>query len=122
MRYTIRGSSNLGCLIWLLIMGAVFYVGYKFTSAQWAYLTMKEDIHEVARIAASEHTLNIEHIQQEVEGRGEKLGIAISPEDIRLEESETSVTINVSWEVAIDFPFYTYYQEYSVNATHRKGL
>jgi hypothetical protein len=120
MKDNIRGTGKVGCLIWLLILGAAFYVGFKFAEAQWAYLSMKEDIHEVARFAASQRTLDIEIIQREVERRAEKLGISINPEDIKLEAVENDVTLDVSWEFA--FPFYTYYQEYSVSASHRKGL
>ena len=64
----------------------------------------------------------MESIQREVERRAEKLGISIYPEDIKLEAVENDVTIDVSWEVEFAFPFYTYYQEYSVSASHRKGL
>jgi hypothetical protein len=122
MKDNIRGTGKVGCLIWLLILGAAFYVGFKFAEAQWAYLSMSEDIHEVARFAAAQRTLDIEPIQREVERRAEKLGISIYPEDIKLEEVENNVTIDVSWEVEFAFPFYTYYQEYSVSASHRKGL
>jgi len=122
MKATIRGAGSFGCLIWLLILGTAFYVGYRFAVAQWAYLSMKEDIHEVARFAASQRTLDMEPIQREVTSRGEALGITIYPEDIRIEEVENNVTIDVSWEVEFTFPFYTYYQEYSVSASHRRGL
>ena len=122
MKDTIRGTGKVGCLIWILILGAAFYVGFKFAEAQWAYLSMREDIHEVARFAAAQRTIEIESIQREVEKRAEKLGISINPEDIKLEEVENDVTIDVSWEVEFAFPFYTYYQEYSVSASHRKGL
>jgi hypothetical protein len=122
MQDTIRGNGKVGCLIWLLILGAAFYVGFKFVEAQWAYLSMKEDIHEVARFAASQRTLDLESIQQEVESRAEKLGISINPEDIKLKEVENDVTIDVSWVVEFAFPFYTYYQEYAVSASRRKGL
>jgi len=122
MKDTMRGTGKVGCLIWLLILGAAFYVGLKFAEAQWAYLSMREDIHEVARFAAAQRTLDMESIQREVERRAEKLGISINPEDIKLVEVENDVTIDVSWEVEFAFPFYTYYQEYSVSASHRKGL
>ena len=122
MKDSIRGTGKIGCLIWLLVLGAAFYVGFKFAEAQWAYLSMREDIHEVARFAAAQRSLDMESIQREVERRAEKLGITIYPEDIKLEAVENDVTIDVSWEVEFAFPFYTYYQEYSVSASHRKGL
>jgi hypothetical protein len=117
-----RGSGKLGCLIWLIILVVVLFVGYKFGSAQWAYLSMREDIHEIAKSAAHERTLNVEVIQQEVITLGENLGISIAAEDIKIEDRGSEVTIDVSWEVAFDFPFYTYYQDYSVTSTQRKGL
>ncbi|MCK7467829.1 MAG: hypothetical protein MZU91_06720 [Desulfosudis oleivorans] len=122
MRKNIRGSGKTGCLIWLIILGAVFYVGYKFGAAQWAYLNMREDIHEIAKAAASQRTLNVEGIQQEVINLGEKLGISIAAEDIKIQDEENKTTIEVYWEVALEFPFYTYYQDYTVVSTQRKGL
>ena len=74
MKDNIRGTGKIGCLIWLLILGAAFYVGFKFAEAQWAYLSMREDIHEVARFAASQRTLDMESIQREVVNAGGKTG------------------------------------------------
>jgi hypothetical protein len=117
-----RGSGKLGCLIWLVILVAGMYVGYNFGTAQWAYLSMKEDIHEVARAAASQRALNIENVQQEIVTLGEKLGISIAAEDVKVENRENEIVIDVYWEVEFNFPFYTYYQDYSVTTRQRKGL
>jgi len=122
MQKNIRGSGKTGCLIWLIILGAIFYVGYKFGEAQWAYLNMKEDIHEITKAAASQRTLNVEGIQQEVINLGEKLGISIAAEDIIIQDEKSRTTIEVYWEVALEFPYYTYYQDYSVVSTQQKGL
>jgi hypothetical protein len=123
MRKNIHGSSKIGCLIWLVILWGVLFVGYKFGTAQWAYLSMKEDVQEIARgAAASPRGLNVEAIQNEVIRRGEILGISISPEDIRIEDKENEITLDVYWEVEFKFPFYTYYEDYSITTTKRKGL
>jgi hypothetical protein len=122
MQKNIRGSGKTGCLIWLIILGAIFYVGYKFGAAQWAYLNMKEDIHEITKAAASQRTLNVEGIQQEVINLGEKLGISIAAEDIIIQNEKSRTTIEVYWEVALEFPFYTHYQDYWVVSTQQKGL
>lgn len=122
MQKNIRGSGKTGCLIWLIILGAIFYVGYKFGAAQWAYLNMKEDIHEIAKAAATQRTLNVEGIQQEVINLGEKLGISIAAEDIIIQDEKSQTTIEVYWEVFFEFPFYTFYKDYSIVATHPKGL
>jgi hypothetical protein len=122
MQKNIRGSGKTGCLIWLIILGALLYVGYKFGAAQWAYLNMKEDIHEIAKTAASQRSLNVEAIQQAVITLGEKIGISIAAEDITIQDEQDKTTIEVYWEVAIEFPFYTFYQDYTVISTQRKGL
>jgi hypothetical protein len=117
------GSGKIGCLIWLLILWGGLFVGYKFGTAQWAYLSMKEDVQEIARgAAASPRSLNVEAIQNEVIRRGEILGISIVAEDITVEDRENDLTISVYWEVEFKFPFYTYYKDYSITTTKRKGL
>jgi hypothetical protein len=122
MRKNIIGSGKIGCLIWLLILWGVLFVGYKFGTAQWAYLSFKEDVQEIARGAASDRHLNVEVLKNEIIRRGEILGISIAAEDITIEDRENDITINVYWEVDFKFPFYTYYKDYSITTTKRKGL
>ena len=98
------------------------YTGYQFGAAQWAYLSMREELQEATRSAASQHSLEIENIQRDIISRGENLGITINPEDIKIEATELDVTITIDWEVEIAFPFYSFYRDYSLSTTHRKGL
>jgi len=122
MLKSIRGSGKIGCLIWLLILWGALYVGYKFGEAQWAYLSLKEDVQEIARGAASQARLNLDAVRRQVMDRAKVLGVSIAAEDITVEERDNDITVDVYWEVALEFPFYTYYQDYTITTTKRKGL
>ena len=117
-----RGDSKLGCLIWLGIFVAVLYVGYKFGAAQWTFLSFREELHDLAKSAARERSLDEGVYQKEIIRHAENLGISLDPEDIRLTESDNEVTIEVDWAAALEFPGYTFYKDYSVTASHKKGL
>ena len=117
-----RGDSKLGCLIWLGIFVAVLYVGYKFGSAQWTFLSFREELHDLAKSATRERSLDEGVYQKEIIRHAENLGISLDPEDIRLTESDNEVTIEVDWAAALEFPGYTFYKDYSVTASHKKGL
>jgi len=110
-----RGDSKLGCLIWLGIFVAVLFVGYKFGAAQWAYISFKEKLFDIAKSAAREY-------QKEIIRQAENLGVFLDPEDIRITETDNEVTLDVDWYAALEFPGYTYYKEYSATASHKKGL
>ena len=117
-----RGDSKLGCLIWLGIFVAVLFVGYKFGAAQWAYISFKEKLFDIAKSAARERTLDHGVYQKEIIRQAENLGILLDPEDIRITETDNEVTLEVDWYAALEFPGYTYYKEYSLTASHKKGL
>ena len=117
-----RGDSKLGCLIWLGIFLAVLFVGYKFGTAQWAFVSFREQLFDIAKSAAREHTLDQGVYQKEIIRHAENLGIDLDPEDIRITETDNEVTLEVDWAAALEFPGYTYYKDYSVTASHKKGL
>jgi len=117
-----RGDSKLGCLIWLGIFVAVLFVGYKFGAAQWAFFSFREELYDLAKSAARERSLDQGVYQKEIIRHAENLGISLDPEDIRITESDNEVTLEVDWFAALEFPGYTFYKEYSVTASHKKGL
>jgi len=117
-----RGDSKLGCLIWLGIFVAALFVGYKFGSAQWTFFSFREELYELAKSAARERSLDQGVYQNEIIRHAENLGLSLNPEDIRITESENEVTLEADWVVALEFPGYTFYREYSVTASHKKGL
>jgi hypothetical protein len=118
----IRGDSKLGCLIWLGIFIAVLFVGYKFGEAQWAYISFKAELFDIAKSAARERSLDHGVYQKEIIRHAENLGISLDPEDIRITETDNEVTLEVDWFAELAFPGYTYYKEYSITVSHKKGL
>jgi hypothetical protein len=117
-----RGDSKLGCLIWLAIFIAVLFVGYKFGAAQWAFFSFREELHDLAKSAARERSLDQGVYQKEIIRHAENLGITLDPEDITITETDNEVTIEVYWYAPLEFPGYTYYKEYAVTASYKKGL
>jgi hypothetical protein len=117
-----RGDSKLGCLIWLVIFVLALFAGYKFGAAQWAYVSFKEELFEIAKSASRERSIDEGVYYHEIMRRAGNLGISINPEDIRITESENEVTIAVDWVTEFDFFGYIYSKDYSVTVSHKKGL
>jgi hypothetical protein len=117
-----RGDSKLGCLIWLGILVAVLFVGYKFGAAQWAFFSFREELFDLAKSASRERSLDQGVYQKEIIRHAENLGILLDPEDISITETDNEVTLEVDWYAALEFPGYTYFKDFSVTASHKKGL
>ena len=121
MLKNIRGAGKLGCLIWIVILGAGAYVGFKYLESRWNYLSMREQLSEVAKFAAALRPFDEDIVKKEVIKRGTSLGITIYPEDIKAKEEEGEITIDVYWEVPLEFPGYTYTQDFSLTVSYRRG-
>ncbi len=117
-----RGDTKLGCLIWLGIFVVLLYGGYKVGLAQWHFFSLKEELHELAKSAARERTLDQGVYQNEVIQRAQKIGITLHPEDITITETEDQVIIEVTWVAEIAFPGYSFYKNYGVTASYMKGF
>lgn len=115
-----NGSSKLGYLVAVLIIGLVVYTGYHWGTAQWNYVTIKEVVWDAAKLAAATKDVNYAALKQIIINKAGQEGVALYEDDIEIAESQFSMTIDVYWDTPIAFPGYTYYMEHHVSRTEQK--
>lgn len=120
MKNNTHGDSKLGCLIYIVILGLIIYVGYCWGKSQWDFESMKDVADETIKFAVEQREINYEMIQQRLIQRAEAIGITVYEEDIEISENESSITIDIYWDTPIPFPGYTYYLEHHLRKTRQK--
>ncbi len=102
-----RGMTTFGCLIALVVLAILAYGGFKFGEAGWDYLGVKQKIREaVTWAAAGKHKTEVE-ISQRVIVSVAGAGIQLKPRNIRIQQTKDTLTVSVSWQRQIEFPYYT---------------
>ncbi len=120
MKSNMHGDSKLGCLIYLLILGLIVYVGFCWGKSQWNFESMKEVANETVKFAVEQREINYEMIKQTLLEKAKEIDITVYEEDIEISENESSLTIDVYWDTPIAFPGYTYYLEHHLRKTRQK--
>ena len=121
MKKNIRGEFKLGFLVYVLIIAAIIYAGYKWGEAKWNYENMKEEITEISKFWVTQKTMNNALIKKSIIDKGEKIGITIYEDDIEITLKEGGVlTMDVYWDTPIKFPGYTYYIEHHIYKVRKR--
>ena len=120
MKKNIRGEFKLGFLLYLLILAAIIYLGFKWGEAKWNYETMKEKITEIAKFWVTQKSMDFEIIKKTIIDKGEETGITIYKDDIEIDFKNKVLTIDVYWDTPIEIPGYTYYIEHHVYITRNR--
>ncbi len=115
-----NGSSKLGCIVMLVVLGFVGYFGYKWGESLWYKETIKDELTLIVRDAATKRTVDAASVKKRLVKRAYENGITIHPDDIIITDSTYAITIEVFWETPVDFPGYTFYIPHSIDRTLRK--
>ena len=115
-----RGEFKLGCLLYVLVMVAIIYAGYKWGESKWNYETMKADITEIAKFWVTQKTMNNALIKESIIEKGEGIGLDIYEEDIDIAFKDGVLTIDVYWDTPIKFPGKTFYVEHNVYCVRKR--
>ena len=116
-----HGESKLGCLILLIIVAGIIYVGFQWGEAQWNQETMKDNIERYCQFVASQKNADMGKVKEALIKGAEEAGIDLYEEDIDIKINELNATISVYWEAQIKLPGYIYYLEYTVKKRKRKS-
>lgn len=117
MLASIRGGSNLGCLVVLAIIAVGGFVGYRFALVQWDYEGFKEEFTETIRYWVMQENANPVTIKKEIIRKAERHNFTINEEDIEITKLESGILkVDVYWITPMEFPGgYVYNREFSIN-------
>jgi len=115
-----RGASALGCLFFLIVIGAAGYVGFKVGTAYWDYFEARHKIREALSWAAAGHAKTDAEIIQKVISLVRQTGLELTARQVKITHSGDDLTITASWKREIEFPGYTLPLNFSVSLTEIK--
>ncbi len=122
-----RGAATGGCLLFLIAIGVLGYVGFKVGDAYWNYLEVRHKVREALNWAVAGGPKADSEIVQKVIGNARETGTEFTSDNIQIKQTTDTLTIIVSWSQEVEFPHYTLPLNFKVNLSevkrwHRGGL
>jgi hypothetical protein len=122
-----QGAATGGCVLFIIGVVVLGYVGLKVGVACWNYLEVRHKVQEALNWAVADGPKTDGEIVQKVIGNVREIGTEFSPDNIRIEQTTDLLTIVVSWLQEVEFPYYTLPFNFKVSLSdvkrwHRGGL
>ncbi len=116
-----RGITTLGCLVSLILLIALGYVGIKVGKAFWDYYNVREQVREalvwaVGSMQPKSETEIIQRVISNVDG----IGFQFTPRNVHISQTPETLTITATWTEEIEFPNYTFPLNLEANLTEIK--
>jgi len=115
-----RGAISGGCLLFMILIGLLAYVGFRIGEAYWGYFEVRQKIQEALNWAVASSPKAELEIMQKVIAKAREGGVELSPQRIQVKQTKTTITIIASWEQEVEFPYYTLPLELKVSLTEEK--
>ena len=96
------GVSSVKVMIWLVVLGAGFYVGIKYLSVQLDFQRMRDTMSSKASVA---QVLKDEEIRSDLVSKAKELGLPLAGENfvIMRDEDKRTMTIKTAWDVEVHY-------------------
>ncbi|HTR03390.1 MAG TPA: hypothetical protein VMN82_09375 [Thermoanaerobaculia bacterium] len=97
---SIRGGANVGCIVWLVILGFVSYVLYKVVPVKVASSEFYDVMQEQAAFGSIK---DLKFIEFEILRKAEELHIPVKKDNLKIVRSREAITVEAHYEITIDF-------------------
>ena len=97
---SVRGSANVGCIVWLVILGFVGYVLWKVVPVKIASSEFYDVMQEQAAFGSIKDPKFIEF---EILRRAGELQIPVTKENLKITRGREAITVEAHYEMTIDF-------------------
>ena len=95
-----RGSANVGCIVWLVILAFVGYVLYKVVPVKIASSEFYDVMQEQAAFGSIK---DIKFIEFEILRKAEELHLPIKKDNLKITRGREAITVEAHYEIPIDF-------------------
>ncbi|HKA36255.1 MAG TPA: hypothetical protein VKH43_05510 [Thermoanaerobaculia bacterium] len=95
-----RGSGRIGCILWLAVLAAAGYIGYKVIPVKVATSTFYDFMQEEAAFASIRP---VQQLQKEILAKAKELDIPVTEENLVIRKVSESITIEAHYEITIWF-------------------
>jgi hypothetical protein len=101
-----RGEGNLGCILWLLLLGVVVLVAWKAVPVKMRSVELYEHMDELAKFAAAR--AKSEDLKKSILKRAEQLDIPLERDDIEVDLGAERVRMKVEYTIPMEILGFTY--------------
>ena len=116
-----RGMTTPGCLLLLILLAVLGFAGYRVGTAYWDYYQVREGVRNALTwTVAGEPKHEAAVVKRVIARVGDEAGLQLTPKNIRITQTASSLTISVFWAQDLDFLVYTYPLDLEVSLTEAK--
>jgi len=115
-----RGGSKLNLILTLLVLGSIVFAAVKIVPPYFANYQFQDAIQTESKFALTGYPKRSQDdIQDEVFKKAQELEIPIRRDDIRVEMTNTQVSISLDYTVPIDLRVYQLVLQFHPHADNR---
>jgi hypothetical protein len=96
----IRGGANVGCIVWLVILGLVGYVLMKVIPVKIATSEFYDTLQEQTSFGSIKDQKFIEY---EILKKADELGLPIKKENLKITKTSNAMTVEAHYVITIEF-------------------
>jgi len=100
-----RGEGQLGCLVGLILLAIAVFVAWKMIPVKVKAAEMRQVVVDEAKAAG---THNDEKIKGAIMQKVYDTKLPIKEDDVKISRANGEITVDVEYDVPIDFPGFTY--------------
>lgn len=115
-----RGMTALGCLVVLVFLAVLGFVGYKIGDAYWTYYQVREQVRQALTWAVAGQAKDEAAIVQKTITYVASTGLQLKSRNVRITQSPENLTLTVFWTHDLEFPYYTYPLDFEVRLSDVK--
>ena len=95
-----RGAANIGCIVWLAVLGLIGYALYKVVPVKVNNSNFYDFMQEEASFGSIKSVPQIEH---EILAKAKELEIPVGKDELQIRKLRESITIEAHYEIVVDF-------------------
>jgi len=111
-----RGAGAMGCLLPLLILAIIGYVGVHASDSALNYYRLRDAMRQEARFA---HRKTDDQIRIRLRAFVDSMAMPVAARKINIQRSETRISISADYQETIDFPLFPKRFDFHPNAERR---
>ena len=100
-----RGEGNLGCIMWVLVLGVAILIAWKAVPVKIATAELYDYIEEQAKFAANTPP---DQIEKGILLKAQLLKLPLTKDNVKVERVGDNIRMEASYTVPLEFPGYTY--------------
>ena len=100
-----RGEGQMGCIVGLIILAIAVFVAYKMIPVKVKAADLKQTVTDEAKSAG---THNDDRIREAILAKAKEVQLPVTAENVKIVRANSEITVDVEFDVPIDFPGWTY--------------